>query len=126
MTPKDRKYTKDHEWALRDGDNVRVGLTDHAQKQLGDIVFVELPEEGKNLGKGEQLATVESVKAVGEVLAPVTGDVVEVNSALEATPDLLNKSPYEEGWVALLRMDDPGELDDLLDADAYEKLIEEG
>ncbi len=126
MVPKDRKYSKSHEWALREGDNVRVGLTDHAQKQLGDIVFVELSEQGKNVGQGEQLATVESVKAVGEVLAPVSGDVLEVNEALESTPDLVNKSPYEDGWVAVLRMDDPGQLDDLLDAGDYEDLIEEG
>ncbi len=126
MTPKDRKYTKDHEWALQEDGKVRVGLTEHAQKELGDIVFVELPEKGLNLGQGEQLATVESVKAVGEVLAPVTGEVIEVNDALESNPDLINKAPYEDGWVAAIRPDDLAELDGLLDADAYEKLIEEG
>jgi len=126
MTPKDRKYTKDHEWALLDGNKVRVGLTDHAQKQLGDIVFVEIPEPGSKVAKGDQLATVESVKAVGEVLAPVSGEITEVNDALEGTPDLINKSPFEDGWVAAIQAEDPSELEDLMDADAYEKLIEEG
>ncbi|MFO8034386.1 MAG: glycine cleavage system protein GcvH [Candidatus Bipolaricaulota bacterium] len=126
MTPKDRKYTKDHEWVLQDGDKVLVGITDHAQKQLGDIVFVELPEQGAKVSRGEKLVTVESVKAVGEVFAPVSGEVVEVNDALEANPDLINKSPYEDGWTAGIRMDDPSELEELLDAAEYEKLTEEG
>ncbi len=126
MVPKDRKYTNDHEWVLRDGDNVRVGITDHAQKQLGDVVFVELPEVGLNVGRGEQVASVESVKAVGEVTAPVSGEIIEVNETLEATPDLVNKSPYEDGWVMVLRPDDPAELDALLDATAYEELTREG
>ncbi len=126
MVPKDRKYTNDHEWVLRDGDSIRVGITDHAQKQLGDVVFVELPEVGLNVGRGEQVATVESVKAVGEVTAPVSGEIIEVNETLEATPDLVNKSPYEDGWVMALRADDPAELDALLDAAAYEELTREG
>ncbi len=126
MAPKDRKYTQDHEWALQEGNTIRVGLTDHAQKQLGDIVFVELPEPGSKVSKGDQLATVESVKAVGEVLAPVSGEVTEVNDALEGDPALMNKSPFEDGWVAAIQADDPSELEDLMDAADYEKLIEEG
>lgn len=126
MVLKDRKYTNDHEWALREGDNVRVGITDHAQKQLGDIVFVELPQVGLNVGRQEQVATLESVKAVGEVTAPVSGEIIEVNESLLASPDLVNKAPYEDGWVMVLRADDPAELDALLDAAAYEELTKEG
>ncbi len=126
MVLKDRKYTNDHEWAQREGDNVRVGITDHAQKQLGDIVFVELPQVGLNVGRQEQVATLESVKAVGEVTAPVSGEIIEVNESLLASPDLVNKAPYEDGWVMVLRADDPAELDALLDAAAYEELTKEG
>lgn len=123
MIPKDLKYTKDHEWAKPEDGKVRVGITDHAQRELGDIVFVELPDVGKKVNKGELVATVESVKAVGEVYAPVSGEVVEVNSALESSPELVNKDPYGQGWILVLRVDNPAELDELMDAAAYEAAV---
>lgn len=123
MIPKDLKYTKDHEWVKPEDGTARVGITHHAQKELGDIVFVELPEMGKKVKKGELVATVESVKAVGEVYAPASGEVVEVNTALESSPELVNKDPYGEGWIFALKVADPAELDELMDAAAYEALV---
>jgi len=123
VIPKDLKYTKDHEWVKPEDGTVRVGITHHAQEELGDIVFVELPEVGKTVSKGEQLATVESVKAVGEVYAPVSGEVIEKNSQLESSPELVNKDPYGAGWLFLLRMENPAELEELLDATGYEALV---
>lgn len=123
MIPQELKYTKDHEWVKEEDGRVRVGITHHAQKELGDIVFVELPEVGKVAKKGELLGTVESVKAVGEVYAPVSGEVVEANSALESTPELVNKDPYGEGWIFVLKLADPAELEELLDAAGYESLV---
>jgi glycine cleavage system H protein len=124
VIPKDLKYTKDHEWVKPEDGKVRVGITHHAQKELGDIVFVELPQVGKKVSKGELVATVESVKAVGEVYAPASGEVMEVNSALESSPELVNKDPYGEGWIFLLKVTAPGELEDLLDAAGYAALVE--
>lgn len=123
MIPQELKYTKDHEWVKEEDGKVRVGITHHAQKELGDIVFVELPEVGKVAKKGELLGTVESVKAVGEVYAPASGEVVETNSALESTPELVNKDPYGEGWIFVLKLTDPAELEELLDAAGYESLV---
>ena len=123
MIPKDLKYTKDHEWAKPEDGKVRVGITHHAQKELGDIVFVELPEVGRTVSKGEQVATVESVKAMGEVYAPVSGEVVAKNDELESSPELVNKDPYGKGWLFVLKMGNPAELDELLDAAGYEKLV---
>ena len=123
MIPQELKYTKDHEWVKQEGGNIRVGITHHAQKELGDIVFVELPEVGRKVKKGELVATVESVKAVGEVYAPASGEVVEVNTSLEASPELVNKNPYGEGWIFVLKVADPAELGDLLDAAGYEALV---
>ena len=123
MIPQELKYTKDHEWVKEEDGKVRVGITHHAQKELGDIVFVELPEVGKVAKKGELLGTVESVKAVGEVYAPVSGEVVEANSALESTPELVNKDAYGEGWIFVLKLADPAELEELLDAAGYESLV---
>ena len=123
MIPQELKYTKDHEWVKQEGGNIRVGITHHAQKELGDIVFVELPEVGRKVKKGELVATVESVKAVGEVYAPASGEVVEVNTSLEASPELVNKNPYGEGWIFVLKVTDPAELDELLDAAGYEALV---
>lgn len=123
MIPKELRYTEDHEWVRLEGDEARVGITHHAQQQLGDIVFVELPDVGKKVNKGELVATVESVKAVGEVYAPVSGEVVEVNSALESSPELVNKDPYGQGWILVLRVDNPAELDELMDAAAYEAAV---
>ena len=123
MIPQELKYTKDHEWVKQEDGNIRVGITHHAQKELGDIVFVELPEVGRKVKKGELVATVESVKAVGEVYAPASGEVVEVNTSLEASPELVNKNPYGEGWIFVLKVTDPAELGDLLDAAGYEALV---
>lgn len=123
MIPKDLRYTEDHEWVRLEGDKARVGITDHAQRQLGDIVFVELPPVGKKVRQGEQTATVESVKAVGEVRAPLAGEVVEVNSSVVGSPDLLSKDPYGAGWLFVLRVADPREVGSLLDAAAYEALV---
>ncbi len=123
MIPQELKYTKDHEWVKQEDGKIRVGITHHAQKELGDIVFVELPEVGRKVKKGELVATVESVKAVGEVYAPASGEVVEVNTSLEASPELVNKDPYGEGWIFVLKVTDPAELGDLLDAAGYEALV---
>lgn len=123
MTPNELRYTKDHEWVRLEGDRARVGITDYAQKQLGDIVFVELPPVGKAVRQGERVASVESVKAVGDVIAPLSGEVVEVNPALTASPDLVNKDPLGAGWLFAIRMTSPGEVEALLDATAYQAFV---
>jgi len=123
LIPQELKYTKDHEWVKQEDGRVRVGITHHAQQELGDIVFVELPAVGRKVEKGELVATVESVKAVGEVYAPASGEVVEANSALESSPELVNKDPYGEGWIFVLKVADPAELGELLDAAGYESLV---
>ena len=117
--PEDTRYAESHEWAKQEGDTVKIGITDYAQDQLGDIVFVELPEDGDSFEKGEEFGTVESVKAVSELYMPVGGEVVSVNSALEDSPELVNHSPYSEGWMIEVKPDDPAEMDDLLTGDAY-------
>ncbi len=117
-------YTEEHEWIRVEGDQATVGISDHAQDQLGDIVFVELPEVGKKLAKGEQAAVVESVKAASEVYAPVSGEVTEVNGALEDKPELINQDAEGEGWFFKMKLADPGELEGLMDRDAYEKYVE--
>ncbi len=126
MIPKELKYTQDHEWIRLEGDKAWVGITHHAQGQLGDIVFVELPPVGKRVQRGSQIATVESVKAVGEVFAPLSGEVVEVNPVLAGSPDLVNKDPYGQGWLFALRLADPQEVGGLLDATAYEAFVGSG
>lgn len=123
MIPKELKYTQDHEWVKLEDGKVRVGITDHAQKELGDIVFAELPEVGRKVQKGEQVATVESVKAVGEVFAPLSGEVVEANRVVESSPDLVNKDPYGKGWMFVLKVENSTELAELLDAAGYEALV---
>ncbi|GAA2190578.1 glycine cleavage system protein GcvH [Streptomyces bangladeshensis] len=122
-TPDDRLYSKDHEWAQVDGDLVRVGLTDHAQKQLGDVVFVELPAVGDRFQTGEPFGSVESVKAVSEVYVPVSGEVVEVNDLLNESPESINDDPYGDGWVIRLRTEGPVSADGLLSADEYIEYI---
>ncbi len=112
-------YTQEHEWISVDGDTATVGITDFAQGQLGDIVFVEVPEAGRTVAKGGEAAVVESVKAASDVYAPVSGEIVEGNAALTDSPDLVNSDPEGEGWFFKLRLSDPSELDGLLDADAY-------
>ena len=121
--PTNYRYTKQHEWVHIEGDQAKVGITEYAQKELGDIVFVELPEKGKKVKQGETLATVESVKSVSDVYAPVSGEVVAVNDALESAPETINQDPHGAGWIAVLKPDDPKEADSLLDAAAYEQLI---
>lgn len=119
------RYTEGDEWVKVEGDNARVGITDHAQHQLTEIVYVELPKVGKKVEQGDVLGQVESVKTVAAVYAPVSGEVVEVNSALEDATQLVNESPYEGGWFAVIRMDDPSAPERLLDAAAYRKKTEE-
>lgn len=126
MVPKDLLYTKDHEWVRLEDGRARVGITEHAQKSLGDIVYVELPPMGKTVKKGERTATVESVKAVGEVFAPLSGKVVEVNETVTKSPDLINKDPYGQGWLFVLELSDRGEIGSLLTPEAYEELLKGG
>jgi glycine cleavage system H protein len=118
------RYTKSHEWVRVEGDVATVGISEHAQGQLGDVVFVELPQPGKDVAKGEQAAVVESVKAASEVYAPVSGEVTEGNTALEENAALVNRSAEGEGWFFRLRLRDPSELDDLMDEAAYQAHVE--
>jgi len=123
--PTQYRYTKEHEWIELDGKRAKVGVTDHAQSELGDVVFVELPAVGTAISRGDALGTVESVKAVSDVYAPLSGVVVEVNSELEASPETINADPHGAGWLVVLEVSDSSEVDALLDAAAYEKLIAE-
>lgn len=116
-------FTTEHEWIAVDGVSATVGITDYAQAQLGDVVFVELPPTGTALGKGKEAAVVESVKAASDVYSPVSGEVIEANAALEADPALVNTSPETEGWFFRLILSDPGELDGLMDADGYKTFV---
>jgi len=122
--PENLKYTKDHEWIKVDGDTVTVGITDYAQGELGDIVFVEIETEGENLEKEEVFGTVEAVKTVSDIFMPVSGEVVEVNTKLEDSPEVVNKDPYGEGWLIKVKLSDKSEIDDLLDASKYKEIIE--
>jgi glycine cleavage system H protein len=124
--PADLRYTKDHEWVRLDGDEATVGITAYAADQLGDIVFVELPEGGRSLSQFAAFGVVESVKAVSDLFAPVTGEVTTTNDALAASPELVNSDPYGDGWMIRVKLSDPGEVADLLDADAYDALIAAG
>ena len=119
------RYTRDHEWVRVDGDLAVVGISDYAQSQLGDVVYVELPEIGQRVEQGKQAAVVESVKAASEVYAPVSGEVVAVNDGLAADPASVNADPIGEGWFLKLRLDDPKELDALMDEEAYRRFVEE-
>ncbi|SDL17291.1 glycine cleavage system protein GcvH [Lacicoccus qingdaonensis] len=122
--PNDLKYSEDHEWVKVDGNTVTIGITDFAQGELGDIVFVELPEEGDDLTQGESFGSVESVKTVSELYAPLNGKIVEVNEELEDSPELVNESPYEGAWMVKVELEDTSQLDNLLDADGYKAVIE--
>ena len=124
MYPEELRYSKDHEWIRIDGDRGRIGITDYAQNQLGDVVFLELPEVGKTLTPGEQFGTVESVKAVSELFSPVAGEVVEVNSELTSKPELINEDAHGEAWMMVVRMTDPAAADALMDAKAYQAFVE--
>ena len=118
-------YSREHEWIRVEGDVATVGITGHAQEQLGDIVFVELPEIGKSVTQGGDAAVVESVKAASEVFSPVTGEVVETNADLEGRPELVNEDPEGAAWFFKVRMSEPGELDGLMDADAYKAHLDD-
>ncbi|WP_018871267.1 MULTISPECIES: glycine cleavage system protein GcvH [unclassified Thioalkalivibrio] len=123
--PKDLKYTKSHEWVRTEDDGtVTIGITDHAQELLGDLVFVEAPEAGSSLEAGAACATVESVKAASDIYAPITGEVTETNAELEDSPEKVNESPFEDGWLFRMKPADAGELDGLMDADAYAAHVE--
>jgi len=118
-TPADLRYSEEHEWVRMDGDLATIGITAYAQDSLGDIVFVELPSVGRTLSPGEGFGVVESVKAVSDVYSPVPGEIVEVNSGLETTPEHVNNAPYGDGWMIRVRVSDASTLDKLMDADAY-------
>ncbi|MCL6547483.1 MAG: glycine cleavage system protein GcvH [Alicyclobacillus sp.] len=123
QVPADLKYSKEHEWVRVEGNRAHVGITDFAQSELGDIVFVELPKEGASVQANQTFGTVESVKTVSDLYAPVSGQVVEVNKRLEDAPELVNQSPYGDGWMIVIEMSDPSELNALLDAQGYEDHI---
>jgi len=123
--PKDLKYTRDHEWARAEGNLAVVGITDYAQEKLGSIVFVDLPARGKAFKKGETLVTVDSVKAVAEVYAPVSGQVEETHESLKDSPEMINQDPYGQGWMVKMKMSDPAEMGSLLSPEAYEAFVAE-
>ena len=122
-SPSDRRYTKEHEWVRVEDNMGTVGITDYAQDQLGDIVYVDLPSPGTQVKQLEKLGEIESVKAVSDLYSPVSGEVVEVNQGVNDRPELVNQSPYEEGWLVRVRLADPAELDHLLTAKQYDELI---
>lgn len=121
--PDDVRYAKDHEWARSEGNTVKIGISDYAQDQLGDIVFVELPQIGDSFQKGEEFGSVESVKAVSELYIPLGGEVTAVNAALEDSPELVNQDPYGDGWMIAIKPNDPAELDALMNREAYLKML---
>ena len=122
--PNHLKYTKEHEWLEIDGDTATIGITDHAQAALGDLVFVELPEVGASVSAGDDFAVVESVKAASEVYTPVSGEVLEVNDDLTDQPEAINEHPYTDGWIARVKLSDKSELDETMDAEEYGKYLE--
>jgi glycine cleavage system H protein len=124
--PKDLKYTREHEWAKQDGDRVRVGITAYAQEQLGDVVFVELPKVGAKVTASKNFGVVESVKAVSDLFAPISGEIVEVNGELAQKPEIVNQDPYGKGWMLVVKPSSKGEWDQLLTAEQYEELIAQG
>ena len=121
--PDDLLYTESHEWIKREGENIRVGITDHAQSELTDVVYVELPKLERQVNAKEPIAVVESVKAASDIYAPVKGTVLEANTALEADPGLINREPYAQGWIFVLKIENPDDLNNLKDAAAYKKQI---
>ena len=123
--PSELRYLRSHEWVrLEEDGTVTIGITHHAQEELGDVVFVELPEIGAVLGAGDEAGAVESVKAASEIYAPLTGEIVDVNSTLEESPETVNGDPYNDGWFFKMKLEDDGELADLLDAEAYAEFID--
>ncbi len=125
MVKKGLFYTESHEWVKKDGKNAVIGITDFAQHELGDIVYVELPEVGDEVEAGDAFGSVEAVKAVEDLVSPVSGEVIAVNEALEDEPELINKSAFGNGWIIKVKMSDPEELEELMDAEAYQEMIEE-
>src|SRR5690349_7403822 len=121
--PDNLKYSKDHEWIRVEGDTGIIGITDYAQGELGDVVFVELPAVGRKVKQGESIGTIEAVKAVSDIFAPVSGDVLEINPVLDGTSELINKEPYGGGWMAKIKLSNPSEVSNLLNATAYKALI---
>ncbi len=126
MSPDELKYTKEHEWLRVDGEHATVGITDHAQDELGDVVFVELPAIGDKIDMDEPFGNVESVKAVSELFMPLTGVVLKVNAALDEVPELVNDDPYGKGWMVRIQIDDPSEMDALLSSEEYDDYISNG
>ena len=125
MATSDRKFRKSHEWVLVDGDMGTIGISSHAQSELGDIVFVELPEKGTELAAGDELGTIESVKAVSELYAPISGEVVEVNDALGDEPELVNSDPFGDGWMIKIKVSDASQLDELMGEGDYDAYVNE-
>ncbi len=125
MTPSELRYTKDHEWAKRDGDFITVGISDYAQSELGDILFLELPVPGKIVNVHDTIATLEAVKSVNDVYAPVSGEIVAVNDDLRNSPEKINKDPYGDGWMVKKKIKNPAEFESLMNAEEYKKLIGE-
>jgi glycine cleavage system H protein len=124
--PDELRYTSEHEWTSREGERrVRVGITDYAQDALGDVVYVDLPEEGTEVTAGEPFGEVESTKSVSDIFSPVSGRIVERNGVLSETPELVNREPYGDGWMVVVEMSEPSELEGLMDAEAYRRLVEE-
>lgn len=123
--PPELKYSKSHEWVRVEDDLATIGITDYAQDQLGDVVYIELPDVGRTIHQEESFGSVESVKAVSELLAPVSGEIVEVNEELVDTPETVNEDPYTTGWAIIVRMDDPSEVKELLTAEQYQAFVEE-
>ncbi|MBP6964586.1 MAG: glycine cleavage system protein GcvH [Armatimonadetes bacterium] len=124
MNPDDLKYTASHEWLKVEDDLATVGITEHAQSELGDIVFMELPDVGATVQRGDMFGTIESIKSVSDIIAPVSGEIVEVNEELTETPERVNESPYAAGWMVIVKMDDPSEVEDLMSSEQYERFIE--
>ena len=121
--PQSLKYTKEHEWVREDSDTVTVGITDHAQGELGDIIFVEFPEIGQKVEKDEPCGTIEAVKTVADLFAPISGTVIEINETLDDSPESVNNDPYGDGWMVKVSVFEPGELDNLMSADQYQEMI---
>jgi glycine cleavage system H protein len=121
--PEDVRYAEDHEWTRQDGDKVRVGISDYAQDQLGDVVFVELPQAGDKFSKGDAFGSVESVKAVSELFMPIGGEISAINNKLEDEPELVNSQPYGDGWMIEVKVDNASELDQLMDKNAYLEML---
>ena len=124
MTPEDSRYAKSHEYVHMEGDIGTIGITDYAQKELGDVVFVELPQVGTQLDQGDELGSIESVKAVSELFTPVSGEVIEINEALAEKPELVNTDPYGDGWMIRIRLSQPVEVDEMMTAEEYDEYIE--